>query len=259
MIGQEFILDYFKLTAQQQNAPRATLLIGPIGQGKRTLAAEIARINGWSVFLGKHRVDDVREVRIHAELLTDPSVYLFPDVDLMTVQAQNALLKIVEEPPRNAHFIFTTSNPSMVVRTIRSRVRIFELESYTKEQLLDYCQDEMSARIFNNIGQLERAKEVDVQKMYEVAKAVVENIDAISTANTFNILRHFDEMDVDLFIHFLQYVYTEQMWTGGPGNREDLLNKLMAISTAKQQLDYKASNKTNVLEMMFLRMQGVSI
>ncbi|MBQ4062402.1 MAG: hypothetical protein IJD14_06090 [Christensenellaceae bacterium] len=48
-------------------------------------------------------------------------IVFIPDADRMNVTAQNLLLKSVEEPPQNVVFIFSTSNISGILRTIRSR------------------------------------------------------------------------------------------------------------------------------------------
>ena len=48
-------------------------------------------------------------------------VYLFPDCDLLTEQDQNVLLKIVEEGPPYAAYLFCAENPAAVLPTLRSR------------------------------------------------------------------------------------------------------------------------------------------
>ncbi|MBR3570477.1 MAG: DNA polymerase III subunit delta' [Oscillibacter sp.] len=48
-------------------------------------------------------------------------VYIFPDCALLTAQDQNILLKVVEEGPPYAAFVFCAENASMALRTLRSR------------------------------------------------------------------------------------------------------------------------------------------
>ncbi len=55
-------------------------------------------------------------------------VVLIDNADTMTVQAQNAVLKILEEPPTGALLILTASAPGRLLPTIRSRVRTLALE-----------------------------------------------------------------------------------------------------------------------------------
>ncbi|MBR3641343.1 MAG: DNA polymerase III subunit delta' [Oscillibacter sp.] len=75
----------------------------------------------------KHKyvsVDVIRQTR--ADVFTMPNegarkVYIFPDCGIVTEQDQNVLLKIVEEGPAYAAFLFCAENPSVVLQTLRSR------------------------------------------------------------------------------------------------------------------------------------------
>ena len=69
-------------------------------------------------------VDAVRAVRSDAYIRPNEGlrkVYLFPDCALLTEQDQNVLLKIVEEGPPYAAFLFCAENSAAVLQTLRSR------------------------------------------------------------------------------------------------------------------------------------------
>ena len=69
-------------------------------------------------------VDVVRQVRADAYIRPNEGrrkVYIFPDCALLTEQDQNVLLKIVEEGPPYAAFLFCAENGAAVLRTLRSR------------------------------------------------------------------------------------------------------------------------------------------
>ena len=69
-------------------------------------------------------VEVVRAVRADAYIQPNEGarkVYLFPDCALLTEQDQNVLLKVVEEGPPYAAFLFCAENPSQVLQTLRSR------------------------------------------------------------------------------------------------------------------------------------------
>ena len=69
-------------------------------------------------------VETIREVRRDAYIRPNEGarkVYLFPDCALLTEQDQNVLLKLVEEGPPYAAFLFCAENPAAVLRTLRSR------------------------------------------------------------------------------------------------------------------------------------------
>src|SRR6266446_2906635 len=69
-------------------------------------------------------------------------VFIVEDADSMNDQAANALLKTLEEPPPTSHLILTTSNPTALLATIRSRCQILrfapipapEVEQFLLEQ-----------------------------------------------------------------------------------------------------------------------------
>lgn len=129
--------------------PHALLLEGAAGSGRRTLAALIARaatckgsgerpcgvcaacakaLHPDVTCLGGDgsplTVDTVRRLREEAFVLPNEAAYrvmVLADAQTMTPQAQNALLKILEEPPAHVLFILTCDNRTALLETIRSR------------------------------------------------------------------------------------------------------------------------------------------
>ncbi|MBQ6001087.1 MAG: hypothetical protein IJL15_06140 [Clostridia bacterium] len=76
------------------------------------------------------KIDQIRTLREEALLSPMGSVRraaLISQADLMTVQAQNALLKLLEEPPSHLTLILTTSRRSLLLETILSRVAVYAL------------------------------------------------------------------------------------------------------------------------------------
>lgn len=71
-------------------------------------------------------VDTVRQIRADAYIRPNEGarkVYIFPDCTILTEQDQNVLLKIVEEGPPYAAFLFCAENSSVVLQTLRFPVR----------------------------------------------------------------------------------------------------------------------------------------
>lgn len=92
-------------------------------------------------------------------------VFIFVDAHTMREEAQNALLKLVEEPPAHCVIIFVTHNPESILYTIRSRcqhVRFTPLKTEAVERvLIDYYQlDGKTARRSARLsrGSLQRAR-----------------------------------------------------------------------------------------------------
>jgi len=116
---------------------------------------------------GKSRaipVDKVREIRAAAYILpneSDKKILLLRDVQTMLAPAQNALLKILEEPPASAVFILTVNNRFRLLETVRSRVSAILLEDGQPPD--EFPEDfEHREAVFNLIGHLSRGEEAGV-------------------------------------------------------------------------------------------------
>lgn len=81
-------------------------------------------------------VDVLRQVVADAYILPNEGrrkVYIFPDCDLLDPKAQNVLLKIVEEGPAHAAFLFCARNSAVLLPTIRSRAVEWKLAAEPAE------------------------------------------------------------------------------------------------------------------------------
>lgn len=88
--------------------------------------------------LGGYSVDTARAICSDAFIKPNNSsgrkIYIFPDCHNMDTRTQNTLLKIIEEPPDYAYFIFTAESKSDFLPTIISRCVCFGLSACTEEQ-----------------------------------------------------------------------------------------------------------------------------
>ncbi len=83
-------------------------------------------------------IESVREITDSAYILPndlDVKIYVIKDAEKLTVQAQNALLKIFEEGPKSVYFILLTSAPSQLLPTVRSRAPEIKTEVFTDKKL----------------------------------------------------------------------------------------------------------------------------
>ncbi len=77
-------------------------------------------------------VDAIREIRDDAFIIpneSDKKVYILKNAHNMNDQAQNAILKILEEPPSYVYFIIVTTSKSTMLETVLSRVQVLSLLS----------------------------------------------------------------------------------------------------------------------------------
>lgn len=85
-------------------------------------------------------VDDIREmIRICSQYAYEGGnrAVIIRDAENMTVQAQNSLLKILEEPPRDTYFLLTTSHPEQLLTTVKSRCRQVKLVPWETSWISD--------------------------------------------------------------------------------------------------------------------------
>ena len=137
------------------NFPHALLLSGPSGVGVCTIARSLAkqlravtfviepkrRLDGGKNLVIDHEkgsiiIDDIRELyQMTRTKNTQKIVYIFDFGErTMTPQAQNAFLKLLEEPRDNVHFILATHRPDTLLPTILSRSQRIDVRKITSEQ-----------------------------------------------------------------------------------------------------------------------------
>lgn len=150
--------------------PHAILIVGDSGYGKKTLARFLARavlcegkdrpcgmcascrlfdsfnhpdMNVITAESGKASISvtAVREIISQAAIVperSDKKVFLIEDADMMTASAQNALLKVLEEPPGSVVFILTAISHTAVLETVASRCSVLTLSAVDEASAADY-------------------------------------------------------------------------------------------------------------------------
>lgn len=169
-VGNEKIKEQLSFLEASNRLPHAIVIEGEEGLGKRTLAKEIA-LNLFcksedkpcracpqcsKVMKGIHpdiyeysatggarsfHVDVVRDVKENVYVQpneADYKVYILGNCQCMNESAQNALLKVLEEPPKYAMFILTTTTKSALLETVLSRSVVITLEGVNEKIGADY-------------------------------------------------------------------------------------------------------------------------
>lgn len=83
-------------------------------------------------------IDQIRALRTAASVKPnelDFQAFIIKNADLMTVQAQNALLKLLEEPPGQILFLLLCDNASSLLTTVRSRAPVLRMQSFSSDEL----------------------------------------------------------------------------------------------------------------------------
>lgn len=143
IVEQDSIKIILENQVKTNNLKHAYLFCGSAGTGKTTSARIIAHmINNYEsepieLDCASHNgVDDVRA--IIEDCKTRPyrgkyKVFLLDEVHMLSTQAWNAMLKILEEPPEYVIFLFCTTDPQKIIGTILSRVQRFNFSRISNE------------------------------------------------------------------------------------------------------------------------------
>ena len=102
-------------------------------------------------------------------------VYIIDEAEKMTIDAQNCLLKTLEEPPEYGIIILVCSNENMLLSTIKSRCTKLTFSDIPKEELKNYIEEEMVDLADGSIGKALKFKEN--QEIYKNVRQVFENIE----------------------------------------------------------------------------------
>ena len=164
MYGNEDVKSLFAACIKENRLSHAYMLVGPAGCGKKTLteavAMELARRDGaGEELVGKiasgHSPDvltiPTEEKRIGIDTVRsfvstvyltpnelDFKMYIFDEADRLTPQAQNALLKIIEEPPKRVYIFLLCQNPGSLLGTVRSRVISVNMQTFDADEIRTY-------------------------------------------------------------------------------------------------------------------------
>lgn len=192
VVGQTAVIKIIRRQVEQGEIRNSYLFIGPTGTGKTTTArifatlinegvAEFEEIDAGS----NGSVDAAREIVEKAKersLVAKYKIIILDECHLMSVQAWNAMLKLLEEPPTYTIFMFCTTDPQKIPATIMNRVMKFTLTKIDNESIKT------------------RVKEICVAEGYAYEQAAIDYIVKISNGGLRDALSNLEKVVVDNFI-----------------------------------------------------------
>lgn len=150
MVGNELTIKTLKATLSKDldDLQHAFLLTGPSGCGKTTLARIIAKMLNCSdddyceVDSAQFRgIDTIREIRnkmMFKPMTSRCRVWLIDECHQLSKDAQNAMLKALEDCPKHVYFILATTDPEKLLATIKGRCASFEVQPLDKPEMSDF-------------------------------------------------------------------------------------------------------------------------
>jgi len=193
MIGQKRLQSQIGEILQSGKFPRFSIFIGEEGSGRKTIINQMLSELG-DIQECEISAEEIRNVIEQAYTTITPTVFLIPNADTMSVSAENALLKVTEEPPNNAYFVMTLINADNTLPTIRSRATLFYMDSYTSDEILDYYHrsisgedDEIISRYCLVPQDVDKVCAYNIQEFQSFVQLTIDNIEKVSGANSFKI------------------------------------------------------------------------
>ena len=141
VIGQKDTLIPLNMKMEKGECPHAILFTGPSGCGKTTVArilvkmlecgdVDFIELNA-SDFRGIDTIRDIRRAATKAPMDGPCRIWLIDECHKLTNDAQNALLKLLEDTPSHVYFFLCTTDPQKVIRTIHTRCNEVKLNPLT--------------------------------------------------------------------------------------------------------------------------------
>lgn len=180
VVGQEHVARTLANQIKNNTVSHAYLFSGPRGTGKTSVAKILAQAlncakgptvspcgvcqscqaarEGVSMDVieidaaSNRRIDDVRELRdntLYAPAKGHHKVYIIDEVHMMTTEAFNAFLKLLEEPPAHVIFVLATTEPNRVPATISSRCQCFDFRPLARDQIINRLKQVAQAEKIN--------------------------------------------------------------------------------------------------------------
>lgn len=238
IIGHENVIEYFKKAMKSKNISHSYLLEGGEGLGKKILGKTFAKTlfceeagvispcnkctscmmmetgnnpDYFEVFSKKASigVDDIREQVVERMDIkpyrSEYKIFMIPEAERMTAQAQNALLKTIEEPPSYGIVILLTKNPAKIITTVHSRcarVRVLPLPPKTIKKYIrrNHELEEWEAALYadfsgGSIGKVEEM--IEDGAFWELRQKAVDHLIRLEKANLIELYNIVDAMDKD--------------------------------------------------------------
>lgn len=287
VIGNEEVKKYLSSCIQKNSISQSYLFVGTEGIGKLLIAKAFAKkilcldqekkdncqCKSCGCFNGENhadyfvvnengetiKIEKIREITskvIEAPIISNRKVYIINDCEKMTVEAQNCLLKTLEEPPEFVVMILVSANENAILNTIKSRCMTIKFEPISKEELKKYAMDklgyeQMSKNLLNSlsgsIGKAILQKEKQVQFLQiETIVNDLETKDIITIMNQAKVI--YDKENISSILEYLMIcVYAKIQENKAFINCIEKINH--AINNLKRNCNFDMTLDTMLFEM----------
>lgn len=272
MIGQQELKNALNNCVKNNKIPRFIVIRGEKGSGKKEVVKYLAELTKYPIAYFTTSVDSVREMITVCYQQTKPIIYCIPECEKLSINAQNALLKVCEEPPQNAYIVLTVSDDSLLP-TIYSRAQLYVMEPYSYQELLRFAKSlnllnaEENCKIAATMGDLLEFEYCNFEDILKYCDNVVNLISSANIGSVLKIGKKVKTKDTDdntlfnlsTFIKVLLYKYAEKCKQSN-GNSKQFsyyFNCWKCVFDAKKQLSH-TYNKQYIVDEMILKLREVA-
>lgn len=276
VVGQDVVVQTLKNSIKNNKINHAYIFFGPRGVGKTSIAKIFARTVNCDKQDGNicdecdkcissksnecldiieidaasnNGVDEIRELRDKVNLVPSElkyKVYIIDEVHMLTIQAFNALLKTLEEPPAHVIFILATTDPQKVPETIISRCQCFSFDRISSKNIVlnleNICKKEnieVDKETLESIAEMSNGGMRDSIGMLDKLFAYCGN--KITYEDFIKVNKIVSTKEVD---NFIELVYEN--------NINDVIGKI-------EEWNSTGVNVTQLLEMMLISLKNIII
>lgn len=268
IIGQEFAKKYLSNSIKNDKINHAYIFEGIDGIGKKRFAEELSTIlfKGISSNANPDCINinpdgnsiKIAQIRkLQSDIIIKPhrdyKIYIINHSEKMTIEAQNTLLKTLEEPPAYAIIILITNNKQGLLETVRSRCETIKFTPISQEDLKSYLVnnkgiDEQRAKLLSAFsrGSIQKALELSESAEFSIIREDVQKyIEVIMDKNLGEIINIATDMEkykndiINLLDMMLNY-FRDMMFSKESFGRSMIINidKIIFIQNMSKKITY---------------------
>jgi DNA polymerase-3 subunit delta' len=205
---------------------------------------------------GLIKVDAIRGLSDEIMLkptLSKRKVFIIRDAECMNESAQNALLKILEEPPTYATIILVVSNKEQIIKTIKSRCTILDFQKLSNDELKSIFKDDNISDdllLFSN-GSAEKylkLKDSNYLEGLTLLEKALEQNDLLDINKAMNTLRQVKTIKEDIYEIFDLLIL--KLGSNLLENQAKKIKQIEAIEQVRNNLKHNANFDTSLDYLM---------
>lgn len=280
MLGQAKLIAQIDDLIAEDKFPRFSIVVGERGMEHEDVARYIANQYQGADYiqLPDVKVDTVRNMIKQAYQLHHLTFFCIPHADDMSVNAKNAILKVVEEIPNKAYFVMCLEDLSNTLATIQSRGIVFRMYQPSVDDIKDFARnryvnkkdiDEDVIKLYGELcstpGDVLYFTKHNIVDFYKYAEWVVDNLFTMSGAEVFKISDKLalkdeeDKYDCLLFLKCLQKVFADRCKSSlnDSCGVHCSCNLIRCIGQYLQDLRIKGVNHAMLCDNLWLEMRKI--